>query len=88
VKLIIVILGDGEAEAAVRNLVEAGFRVTRLASSGGFLRRGNTTLLMGMEIEKVDQALAVVRQTLSGVAEPGLQRATAFVLDVARFEQL
>jgi uncharacterized protein YaaQ len=88
VKLIIVILGDGEAEAAVRNLVEAGFRVTRLASSGGFLRRGNTTLLMGMEPEKVDQAFAVVRQTLSGVVEPGLQRATAFVLDVARYEQL
>jgi uncharacterized protein YaaQ len=88
VKLIIVILGDGEAEAAVRNLVEAGFRVTRLASSGGFLRRGNTTLLMGMEPEKVDQAFAVVRQTLSRVVEPGLQRATAFVLDVARYEQL
>ncbi len=61
-KLVIVILGDGEAEAAVRNLVEAGFRVTRVASSGGFLRRGNTTLLMGMEPEKVDQALAVVRR--------------------------
>jgi uncharacterized protein YaaQ len=88
VKLVIVILGDGEAEAAVRNLVEAGFRVTRLASSGGFLRRGNTTLLMGMEPEKVDQALAVVRQTLTGVADPAQQRATAFVLDVARHEQL
>lgn len=87
-KLVIVILGDGEAEAAVRNLVEAGFRVTWLASSGGFLRRGNTTLLMGMEPEKVDQAFAVVRQTLSGVAEPDRQRATAFVLDVARYEQL
>ena len=47
-KLVIVILGDGEAEAAVRNLVEAGFRVTKVASSGGFLRRGNTTRLMGM----------------------------------------
>ena len=87
-KLVIVILGDGEAEAAVHNLVEAGFRVTKMASSGGFLRRGNTTLLMGMEPEKVDQALAVVRQTLSGVAEPDLQHATAFVLEVARHEQL
>jgi uncharacterized protein YaaQ len=88
VKLVIVILGDGEAEDAIRNLVEAGFRVTRLASSGGFLRRGNTTLLMGMEPEKVDQAFAVVQQTLAGVADPALRRATAFVLDVARHEQL
>ena len=87
-KLVIVILGDGEAEAAVRSLIEAGFRVTRVASSGGFLRRGSTTLLMGMEPEKVDQALAVVRVTLSAVTEPDRQRATAFVLDVARYEQL
>jgi uncharacterized protein YaaQ len=88
VKLVIVILGDGEADAAIRGLVDSGFRVTRVASSGGFLRRGNTTLLMGMEAEKVDEAFAVVRQTLSGVAEADRQRATAFVLDVARYEQL
>lgn len=87
-KLVMVILGDGEAEDVVRSLVEAGFRVTRLTSSGGFLRRGNTTLLMGVESEKVDQAFALVRQTLSGVPEPGSRRATAFVLDVARYEQL
>jgi uncharacterized protein YaaQ len=83
-----VILGDGEAEGVVRSLIEAGFRVTRLASSGGFLRRGNTTLLMGMEPEKVDEAFTLVRQTLSGVPEPGSRHATAFVLDVARYEQL
>ena len=87
-KMVIVILGDGEAEAAVRNLVQAGLRVTRVASSGGFLRSGNTTLLMGMEPEEVDQAFAVVRQTLSASAPAERQRATAFVLDVARYEQL
>lgn len=87
-KMVIVILADAVAEAAVRGLVEAGFRVTKVASSGGFLRRGNTTLLLGMEPDKVDQALGVVRQTLTGAAEPSEQRATAFVLDVARYEQL
>jgi len=88
VKLLIVILGDGEAEGVVRGLIEAGYRVTRLASSGGFLRRGSTTLLLGMEPEKVDEALGLVRRILSDVPEPGSRRATAFVLDVARFEQL
>jgi len=88
VKLVIVILGDGEAESAVRGLIEAGYRVTRLASSGGFLRRGSTTLLLGMEPEKVDDALGLVRRILSDVPEPGSRNATAFVLDVARYEQL
>ena len=87
-KLVIVILGDGEAESVVRSLIEAGYRVTRLASSGGFLRRGSTTLLLGMEPEKVDDALGLVRRILSDVPEPGSRNATAFVLDVARYEQL
>ena len=87
-KLVIVILGDGEAEGVVRGLIEAGYRVTRLASSGGFLRRGSTTLLLGMEAEQVDGALGLVRRFLVDVPEPGSRRATAFVLDVARFEQL
>jgi uncharacterized protein YaaQ len=88
VKLMIVILGDGEAESVVRSLIEAGYRVTRLASSGGFLRRGSTTLLLGMEPEKVDDALGLVRRILSDALEPGSRNATAFVLDVARYEQL
>jgi uncharacterized protein YaaQ len=88
VKLVIVILGDGEADGVVRPLIEAGYRVTRLASSGGFLRRGNTTLLMGMAAEKVDEALGLVRRLLAGVADPGSRRATLFVLNVAQYEQL
>jgi uncharacterized protein YaaQ len=88
VKLVIVILGDGEADGVVRKLIEAGYRVTRMASSGGFLRRGNTTLLMGMAPEKVDEALGLVRQVLAGIADPGSRRATVFVLDVAQYEQL
>jgi uncharacterized protein YaaQ len=88
VKLVIVILGDGEADGVVRQLIEAGYRVTRLASSGGFLRRGNTTLLMGMAPEKVDDALGQVRQVLAGIADPGSRRATVFVLNVAQYEQL
>lgn len=84
-KMVIVILGGGAADAALRGLVEAGFRVTKVASSGGFLRRGNTTLFMGMESSRIEAAFAVVRQALADTGEP---RATAFVLQVARHEQL
>ena len=87
-KLVILILGDGEADEIASKLIEAGFRLTRLASSGGFLRRGNTTLLLGMPAEKVEEALGLVRAALASVTDPGSRRGTAFVLEVAHFEQL
>lgn len=87
-KLLLIILGDVEAEAAVKKLVEAGFRVTRLASTGGFLRRGNATLMMGVEEAKVEQALGILRAELPAPVTAGVRRATIFVLNVVRYEQL
>lgn len=87
-KLVILILGDSEADEVAGKLIEAGFRLTRLGSSGGFLRRGNTTLLLGMPAEKVDEALGVMRAALAPVTDPGSRRGAAFVLDVAHYEQL
>lgn len=87
-QLMIVILSDDDAERAVPALLEKGYRVTRVASTGGFLRRGNTTLLVGTEAEKVDGALQVLRDTCTEPTEEGRRRATVFVLDVARYEQL
>ncbi len=87
-KLMIVILNDTDAEAALRALVEREFRVTRIASTGGFLRRGNTTLMIGTEAEQVDDALDVIREACEAPEVAGGRRATIFVLDVTRFEQL
>jgi uncharacterized protein YaaQ len=84
----IVIIRDTDTEAVTRQLVDASFRVTRLNSSGGFLRRGNTTLLIGTEAEKVDQAMQLIRQAAAPPEEPDGRRATVFVLNVAHFEQL
>ena len=87
-KLMIVVLRDDDAEKAVGELVQKDHRVTRLASTGGFLRRGNTTLMIGMEEERIDEAVAAIRAHLSEPEAPGKPRATVFVLNVARFEQL
>jgi uncharacterized protein YaaQ len=62
-KLIIAMVQDEDSEAAVRTLNEHGYRVTKLATTGGFLRRGNTTLLIGVEDAQVDDVLASLRQT-------------------------
>lgn len=84
-KLIIGILRDIDHDAVSQALTTAGFRVTMIASTGGFWRRGNTTLLIGCEDEQVDHAMELMRQNVSTHAEPGTRHATIFVLKVDHF---
>ena len=86
-KLILAIVNDQDAESVLSELIDNEFRVTRIASTGGFLRRGSTTLLIGLEDEKVDQAIEVVRKATPPVEGHSMFRATVFVLPVAHFEQ-
>ena len=46
-KLIIAIVQDEDASRLISQLMNDGFGVTKLATTGGFLRAGNTTLLVG-----------------------------------------
>ena len=59
-KLIIAIIQDEDAGEVISHLNEAGFQVTRLNTKGGFLRAGNTTILTGVEKEKLDDALKII----------------------------
>jgi uncharacterized protein YaaQ len=61
--------------------------VTRVASTGGFLRRGNVTLLIGVEAEQVQPVIDLLRETCAP-PPPGQNRATVFVVDASHFEQI
>lgn len=87
-RLVIAILRDTDGEAALKALLDANFRVTQIASTGGFLRRGNSTLLIGVEKERVETAIQLVRENSAPAIDPGLKRATVFVLKVDQFEQI
>ncbi|MGD2252657.1 MAG: cyclic-di-AMP receptor [Anaerolineales bacterium] len=87
-KLMIVILSDRDCEPVLEALIREEFRVTRIASTGGFLRRGNSTMFLGLDEDKVDQALEIIRETACDQMLAAQRRATVFVLDVARYEQL
>ena len=87
-KLLIAILNDSEVEEVLRALAEHGFRATRIASTGGFLRRGNSTLLIGLESDRVDTAIELIREVYRRVEDHGRRRATVFVLDVSRYDQV
>lgn len=60
-KLVIAVVQDDDADDLVENLVQKRFSATKLASTGGFLREGNTTLLIGVETEKVDEVIAIIK---------------------------
>ena len=60
-KLIWAIVQNNDAGRAIEALVEQGHRVTRINTVGGFLRRGNVSLLVGVEPEQVDPAIGTLR---------------------------
>lgn len=59
-KLIVAIVQDQDSPSLIDDLNEKEFRVTKLASTGGFLKSGNTTLLVGVEDEQVDSVIKVI----------------------------
>lgn len=87
-KLIIAIVRDTDYDSISHALTAESFRVTSVASTGGFLRRGQTTMLIGVEDTQLEQALEVIRTScLSCSSEPEGKRATVFVVKVDQFER-
>jgi uncharacterized protein YaaQ len=87
-KLIIAILRDEDSDQVLQALIQEEFRVTRIASTGGFLRRGMTTLMIGVEDEKVDQAIYLVGDKCTPSNNLNARCATMFVLNVDQYLQV
>ena len=60
-KLILSILNADDASVVLRVLTKHGFAATKMASSGGFLMEENATLLMGVDEERVQQAIDLIK---------------------------
>ena len=61
-KLVIAIVSADDAADVTRGLTKAGFSSTKLSTTGGFLMTGNATLLVGVEEEKVQDVIDVIRE--------------------------
>lgn len=85
-KLIIAIVRDTDSDQVSHALTSSSFRVTGVASSGGFLRKGKTTLLIGVEDEQVETALTVIRASVSQEKDEKEQRVVIFVVKVEAFD--
>ncbi len=62
-KLVLAVVQDADASALVRLLSAHAFDVTKLASTGGFLRQGNTTLMIGVTDERLAKLQQQSQQT-------------------------
>ncbi len=85
--LVAAIVHAANAGRCLQALLHAGYRVTHIKTVGGFLRRGNATLLTGVAPDQVDHAIGLLRQACrqsTADATPGI----VFVLPVAPFLQV
>lgn len=87
-KLMIIIVRDSDTENVVQELVQKAYRVTRMASTGGFLRHGNSTLLVGVENEQVQPVVDLLKQVCHPVDAENQYRATIFVVDMPYYTKI
>jgi uncharacterized protein YaaQ len=60
-KLVVTVVQDQDSNVLMDVLMDRGFRATKLATTGGFLRQGNTTLLIGIEDHEIDDVVDIVK---------------------------
>ncbi len=63
-KLVYAIIRDEDCDHVISRLNKDGFQVTKLSTTGGFMRRGNTTLMFCTHHEKVDPAVQLIEETI------------------------
>lgn len=61
-KLVISIVQSDDADGLGQALRQKGHRSTRVGSTGGFLREGNATILIGTRDEYVDEIIGIIRE--------------------------
>ena len=91
-KLVAAIVQDHDASAVIDALVAGEFRATRINTVGGFLKRGNATILVGVDDELVEDVLRIIREHTKpvGASSRGANQGagTVFVVPVARFVRM
>jgi uncharacterized protein YaaQ len=91
-RLVVAIVQKENTEAVVNSLMGAGYRLTRVDTAGGFMRRGNATLLIGVEALRLNDVLALIQANCRPRTEPApiqegmpMYGATVFVLNASHF---
>ena len=86
-KLLVTIIHEADMDRVSHALTSENLRVTQIASTSGFWRRGMTTLLIGLEDDQVEKAIEIIRNNCTAPNEPDGKKATIFVIKVDQFVQ-
>jgi uncharacterized protein YaaQ len=88
-KLVYIIVRSNDSGQVTGSLNKQGFYVTKMASTGGFLREGNTTLIVGTDEDNVEEVINIVKkecgpkkQVFTNMMGPGEYSAMNTVLTV------
>ena len=100
-KLILAIINLDDVAGVIKRLTKGGFSSTKLTSAGGLLKEGNMTIMIGVEEERLDEAIEIINKyshsrvrllpitSLDGIDSPPTEvtvgGATVFVLDCEQF---
>ena len=87
-KMIICILQTSDRDDVAEALNKAGHQVTILPSTGAYFRRGNATMIAGVDDDKVESALQVIRDAVHEPDDLGQKRATLFVMNVDQYHRI
>jgi uncharacterized protein YaaQ len=64
-RLVVAVIQDYDTDRLLKALSDASIGATRIASTGGFLRMGNTTVMMGLAEERVDECIGLLEKWCS-----------------------
>lgn len=93
-KLIIAIIQDEYISKIIKALMDNKIRTTKLSSTGGFLKSGNTTLFIGVEDNEVEKVTEIIRKQCgskkvkSGTREVTVGGANLFVMDIDKYMKI
>ncbi len=61
-KMLLAIISYDDSQSVIDAMMKAGFSVTKLATTGGFLRAGNVTILVGLDETRLEDAFSIIRE--------------------------
>lgn len=73
-KLVMAVVQDNDAGRLIEKLTEKKYGVTKLSSSGGFLKSGNTTLMIGVDENRMEELMKIIEK----ICRPRKQVVTPF----------
>ncbi|MDU4670464.1 MAG: cyclic-di-AMP receptor [Finegoldia magna] len=88
-KLIVVIMEDDMSHILSKELLENKISSTKLSSTGGFLKKGNTTMLIGTDVEKEQSILDLIKKVCdeNDIESDNESKANIFVMDLEDFKK-